>query len=128
MLNHQTLLEASNIAIYYNFVDDWIYVKWMGNSSVEEIKAGAEKILYFMKAQRCSKVLNDHSLRTGIWSESIDWIEKDWLPRMEAAGLKMMALVYPLDRYSQLSTDKAVAQITTNISFLTFHNIETAKD
>jgi len=97
------------ISIEFDAANQWLYVNWIGYQSEDTIKKGCEKILVAMKESGVSKVLNDNTKVIGIWTPASNWVGTNWLPRMEAAGLKQFAWVYSPSRLSQLSTNEAIS-------------------
>ncbi|HYF04374.1 MAG TPA: hypothetical protein VEC36_13405, partial [Patescibacteria group bacterium] len=85
-----------------------LFVDWKGFQLIESVKNGCEQILFFLKEHNCTKVLNDNTNVTGVWSGASEWVAMDWFPRMRAAGLKKFAWVYSPSYFSRMSTDKTL--------------------
>jgi hypothetical protein len=128
ILNHHILYESESVCIYHDFVEDWIYVDWIGEQTLDSIKTGCEKLLYFLVKERCHKLLNDNTRVTNIWSDAAEWIATDFAPRAAQAGLNFCAWVYSPDHFSRLSTDEVLEQQHTEIITIPFENLEVAKD
>ncbi len=122
----QSLFKASNVEIFYNPEEKFIYANWKGYQPIEAVKAGCEKLLEAMKAKSCSKVLNDNTLVQGTWHGAAEWAAADWFPRMNKAGLKYFAWVYSPSVFSQLSTDKTISS-AKNESIKTFGSFKDAQ-
>ena len=103
------LFAEKNIQIFYDDQEEWLYVNWVGFQTVTSVMAGCEKMLEYLKAYKCSKVLNDNSLVDGIWSGAARWGADSWFPRMREAGLEWFAWVYSPSVLSRLSTDKTLS-------------------
>jgi demethoxyubiquinone hydroxylase (CLK1/Coq7/Cat5 family) len=57
----EVLFEEANFKIGYNSEAKILHVNWKGEQNVQSIKRGCEKILEFMQARECIKVLNDNT-------------------------------------------------------------------
>lgn len=125
--HHKILHLGSHLGIYYHFLHDWIYADWTGEQTKESVQQGCELILQFMKAENCSKVLNDNSHVTSNWLEAAEWVALDWFPRMDAAGLKYFAWVYSPHTFSRLAADEALSFNSSTSNIIPFDDLNTAK-
>jgi hypothetical protein len=110
------LYQQTNITICHCPDDEWLYVDWTGYQSVEQVKQGCEQMLLYMIAQQTFDVLNDNTNVSGIWIGAADWVGSDWFPRMRAKGLRRFAWVYSPSRFSQISTNTALAVAPPNVA------------
>jgi hypothetical protein len=67
----EVLFEEANFEIGYNSETKVLLVSWRGEQNVHSMKRGCEKILEFMKARECIKVLNDNTQTVRPW-ESVE--------------------------------------------------------
>ena len=126
--NHRTLFETDFIRVYHNFVDNWIYSKWIGNHTLETVKSGCEQILLALQSEHCHKLLNEErEIDTFDWPGQ-DWVIGDFLPRLAKAGLKELAWVYSPKDFRRIATDKTIRNMPTGIIAIAFEDIEVAKD
>lgn len=123
----QTLLEAPNITISYNHLEEWLLADWHGNQDLASVQHGGHEMLRLMQAQRCHKILNDNTHVTSMWSEAAEWAGKVWFPLMAEAGLTHFAWVYSGNLYSRLSTDLTLQFTGISPLVSTFDDFETAK-
>jgi hypothetical protein len=63
----EILFEETNIEISYNPEAKTLHVNWKGNQTLGSMNRGCEKILEFMKARECCKVLTDNTLLSENW-------------------------------------------------------------
>lgn len=108
LARNELLYRESYIVIEYNYVEDWLYVNWRGYVNYDTVTAGCEKILHYMVARNCYKILNDNTNVEGIWSGASKWVGTDWMPRMRLAGLQCFAWIQSPSTLSQMSTNKAL--------------------
>ncbi len=125
MIDRILLLEP-HVTIHYNALDDIMYCDWTGEQNIHTVTDGCENILAFLSQYKCSKVLNDNTNVTSIWSEASQWVALDWFPRMSRAGCKFFAWVYSPNLYSKLSTDETLKYGTGDVITITFNNRDTA--
>jgi hypothetical protein len=128
----QRELEIRKKKLKYFFYDDyitieldpnnWLYVDWIGYQTEKSVMEGCEKILEALIHYKVSKVLNDNTRVIGIWTPAAEWVGANWLPRMEAAGLKQFAWVYSPSRMSQVSTDEAIKSTPLPSLIQTFYD------
>jgi hypothetical protein len=119
------LHEESYITIAYDYLNDWLYVDWIGDQDLTSVQTGCLMMLQFLKAERCRKVLNDNRRVTSMWADAAEWGGHEWFPAMADGGLEYFAWVYSPNVYSRLSTDLTL-QHTTRPVILTFDNLDTA--
>ncbi|MBF9236335.1 hypothetical protein I2I05_02900 [Hymenobacter sp. BT683] len=123
----QTLLDNPHVTISYDHLNEWIYADWHGNQDLASVQHGCREMLRFMVECRSSKVLNDNTRVTSMWSEAAEWGGTEWFPAMTDAGLKFFAWIYSPNVYSRLSTDLTL-QFTPDAPVVgTFDDIATAQ-
>ncbi|WP_018476586.1 hypothetical protein [Pontibacter roseus] len=125
-MKHIKLLTTDSLTIEYNAVDDYLYANWRGDFTKDTVQQGYEQILFFLKKERCHKLLDNHYEVQGLWLELTDWLAYDWHPRAEADGLLYHAAVYSQNHFSRLSTDQAVRMVRKGVvkGFETVENAE----
>ncbi|MGD1894998.1 MAG: STAS/SEC14 domain-containing protein [Cyclobacteriaceae bacterium] len=96
----------------YNETNHWLYTRWVGEVTVEEVKEGGEKMLEQVQLRSCSKVLNDNRDLTGSWDEANDWIQESWMPRMVAAGVTKFAHMISPDIFAALSVEEMATRVS----------------
>ncbi|MFN7140136.1 MAG: hypothetical protein ACK4UN_12445 [Limisphaerales bacterium] len=121
------LYQQSNIEIFHDQQNRWLYVDWKGYQTVGFVQGGCEQMLNFLVATGVNKVLNDNTNVTGIWIGASDWVGKDWMPRMCAKGLRHFAWVYSPSRLSQVSTDAALEAAKTPVIQM-FYSVAEAEE
>jgi hypothetical protein len=63
----EVLFEEANFEIGYDTETKILHVSWKGEQNVQSMKRGCEKILEFMQARECIKVVNDNTQTTQSW-------------------------------------------------------------
>lgn len=70
-MKQEILFEEANIEISYNPEAKTLHVNWKGYQTIESMNRGCEKILEFMKARECCKVLTDNTVLSDNWNSSV---------------------------------------------------------
>ncbi|MBC6988785.1 MULTISPECIES: hypothetical protein [Hymenobacter] len=120
------LYETDSISIYYDYAEEWLHVDWHGPQDYDSVTTGAMQMLQCLKDEQCTKVLNDNTLVTTMWSDASVWGGEVWLPLMAEAGCQYFAWVYSPNIYSRLSTDLTLQHSNAGVIVLTFDDIATA--
>ena len=81
------------LKIKYDHIENWLYTNWIGYPTPDNVAKGALAYLEMLKAYDLASVLNDNRNLVGRWDNSLDWVEKVWLPEAAKAGLKYFAHV-----------------------------------
>lgn len=90
------ILETPGIVIGYDSDNQWLYVDWRGEHTLESARECCLLMLDSLRRWPCHKILNDNSniLRTTVQlSEWSAW----WLNEMLVAGLHYIAWIFPRD-------------------------------
>ncbi|UYZ62696.1 hypothetical protein [Hymenobacter weizhouensis] len=125
-MSQRLLHQLPHISIYYDYLNDWLYVDWTGDQDLESVQGGCLLMLECLRQERCRKVLNDNTRVTSMWSDAAEWGGRVWFPAMTEAGLEYFAWVYSPNIYSRLSTDLTL-QHTTRPLIFTFDDLATAQ-
>jgi hypothetical protein len=81
-----------------------VVVNWIGFADDEELKAGMEAGLQLLKDKGATRWVANAANMEGGFEDSNDWLEQDWTPRAQAAGLQVVAFVVSQDVFNQFST------------------------
>ncbi|GGK82449.1 hypothetical protein ACD591_11170 [Rufibacter glacialis] len=127
-MNEKLLANEPYLLIRYDLVNDSIQAEWLGEQTEVTVREGCEKILKFLTAHRCFKLLNDNTKVTGMWSDAAEWVALDWLPRMAKAGCRFLAHIYSPDIYAKLSADKAISFGVKGVMVATFQGKGAAEE
>lgn len=95
-MNKQIIRNAQDEIFYEANLDQdngWIYVNWIGDVELEDVKRGTRAYLDLLAISGCRKLLNDNSLLTSNFLEINEWIEAKILPLAVQSGLRYMAHV-----------------------------------
>ncbi|KAA3436881.1 hypothetical protein [Rufibacter hautae] len=127
-MDGKLLAQDPHLTIQYDVINDTLTADWKGEQTEETVHDGCEKILQFMTAYRCVKLLNDNTQVAGMWSDAAEWVALNWVPRMEKAGCRFIAHVYSPDIYARLSVDKTIDFGIKGILVTTFQGKKAAEE
>lgn len=124
---HQ-LYEDDNLRVFYNKLQNRIDAKWTGFHNGESVQHGAMVMMAMLKANGCTKILNDNREVLGTWSDALEWVGKTWFPIVEKAGLRHFAWINSDDILSQFSAQKRADMAIGDVVLQFFSEIQSAED
>ncbi|GAB3844215.1 hypothetical protein GCM10028822_01270 [Hymenobacter terrigena] len=84
--------------------EGWLRATWRGFVDMQEALRGADKYLRTLQDLRNPCLLNDNVELMGPWFDSIEWLERVWVPQATAVGLRYVAHVVQADSLSDILT------------------------
>jgi hypothetical protein len=84
--------------------DQCLRATWTGLVGNHEAMQGAQAYLERVAAFPCAYLLNDNLALRGPWFNSVEWLERAWLPQAERLGLRYIAHVVQADTHSDILT------------------------
>lgn len=124
---HQ-LYEDDNLRVFYNKLQNRIDARWTGFHNGESVQHGAMVMMAMLKANGCTKILNDNREVLGTWSDALEWVGKTWFPIVEKAGLRHFAWINSADILSQFSVQKRADMAIGDVVLQFFSEIQSAED
>lgn len=97
---------ASTFLDLYLSEQGYLYADWKGYVNVNSVKEGCEAILNGLKETSCCYLLNDNRKVKGTWTQSIRWLETDFMPRMVDNGLQKIAYLYSSEKGARYSLNR----------------------
>ncbi|GAB3868190.1 hypothetical protein GCM10028824_12390 [Hymenobacter segetis] len=82
----------------------WLRATWRGFVDMQEALRGADNYLRTLQGLRNPCLLNDNVALMGPWFDSIEWLERVWVPQAAALGLRYVAHVVQADSLSDILT------------------------
>ena len=116
------LLETPHLTVADDPAAGWLYADWHGPQNMATVQHGGAALLRLLAAQGYTKILNDNTRVTTMWSEAAEWAGRDWLPTMEAAGLRHFAWIYSADVFASLSIDLTLQFVSGGVAIVPFGN------
>ena len=121
---YQTLFTSTFLDVFY-FKEGFIHADWKGYVNVHNVKEGCEAMLSWMKTTTCFYILNDNRKVKGTWTQSIKWLEMDFMPRLVNSGLIKIAYLYSTDQAAIYSLNRLL-EVNDQYEAQTFDTFEKA--
>ena len=82
----------------------WLRATWRGFVDMQEALRGADSYLHTLEQLHNPCLLNDNGELMGPWFDSIEWLERIWMPQATHLGLRYVAHVVQADALSDILT------------------------
>lgn len=96
--------DGSRCILTYDEANGWLRATWRGFVDMSEALRGADNYLRQLESLRCPCLLNDNVALHGPWFDSIEWLERIWVPQAVGMGLRYVAHVVQADSPSDTIT------------------------
>lgn len=106
----ETFYQEEDVTVYWDDINNWIYVDWRNIPSDKSVKNGCDKMLVLLSQKSCPFVLNDNRNVIGPWNSAAQWVAEDWFPRMISAGMKKFAWIQSSNVLSKFSARQSTAR------------------
>ncbi len=118
--------------VYYTAKHDsqgnWVHTSWIGFANYEESIEAVKTTMKLLKESRCPNLLSDNSQIKGAWSDTSEWLEKNWFNNVVSYGLRKHATVVSIDIFAQTSHESfEKSQEGNSILMRNFEDIDEAK-
>ncbi|GAB4399805.1 MAG: hypothetical protein OHK0053_20620 [Microscillaceae bacterium] len=102
--------------------------EWIGFiNDVESSKQAYLLMSEFLNQYRCEAILNSNKKQVGPWPKVDEWLAETWLPHMQMTGLKYFAHLHSRNLFTQVSAERAFANIPKGIFLEHFYEEEQAR-
>lgn len=108
--------------------DNWLRATWTGFINTEEAMSGATNYLQQVEPFHCPFLLNDNEALRGPWFDSIEWLEKAWLPQAQRLGLQYVAHIVQADTSTDILTLKCPQHVAGTLEMQLFHAVPEAEE
>ena len=105
----------------------WLRATWRGFVDMQEALRGADSYLRTLQGLRNPYLLNDNVELMGPWFDSIEWLERVWVPQATAIGLRYVAHVVQADSLSDILTVNFKQGTTGPIELQIFQQVAEAE-
>ncbi|GAA4315783.1 hypothetical protein [Nibribacter koreensis] len=119
--------EHAHISIFYDEINNWVYVKWAGHMNGEDVLMAAKAYLGLQEKWKCPNLLNDKSQVTGDWEDVNNWLEYEWLPDAVNLGLKRFAHVLSQNFQQMTSAKDMIERFSEYCEAALFWDVEMAQ-
>jgi hypothetical protein len=94
-MNLQHLCSAMRAEVYYDKTNQWVFVDWAGDLTLETVQHTCLGIARCFLNQYYPRVLNSNARVTSVTPEVPKWLAKGFLPLVSLTGIEQMAWVVP---------------------------------
>lgn len=119
------LLYKSDFLKLHEITPHVIHAEWCGYFSVELVQQGCEELYKFVVSQSCQYLLNDNRLVKGSFTQAMDYLKDDFMPRLVEAGIKKIAYIYSPDEGAKYSVNRLL-EVNTDYFGQPFNNYNEA--
>jgi stage II sporulation SpoAA-like protein len=103
------------------------HMEWQGWAKSQEFRAANDALVQAIVDHQGSKVLGDSRQIKVIQTADQDWVNRDWFPRILAAGLTRMALVLPNSGLAKMNIDDMVSRVAERLDTAYFASLDDAR-
>lgn len=92
----QHICSAPCAEIYFDYINDWVYIDWAGSLTLENVQHTCLQIGHYFLNHYYPRVLNNNEQVTSVSREVTVWLASEFLPALSITGVKQMAWVMPV--------------------------------
>lgn len=116
------------LTIYFDQQNKWVYNDWTGYVTPGNVLQGSLAVLAAIEKHGVTCGLNDNRNLVGRWDQSVDWIEREWVPRAVAAGLRYYAHVVDGSSFAAASSADMLNRVRDRFHMRIFQDFDAAQD
>lgn len=95
MMGLRYLLPATNVEVYFDETNKWVFVDWIGDLTLPIVQHACLGIARCFLDHHYPRVLNNNAQVTSLTPEVTAWLASDFLPAMRLTGVEQLAWVVP---------------------------------
>jgi hypothetical protein len=103
------------------------FIRWQGWAKPEEFRAANDALVEAIKDHGATRVLGDAGQMKVIQQSDQDWVNRDWFPRVLAAGLTRLAMVVPASGLAKMNIDAMVSRVADQLDVAYFATLGEAR-
>jgi hypothetical protein len=105
------------------------HIEWQGWANPAEFKAANNALIRAIREHRSSRILGDSRRIKAIQKSDQDWANREWFPRIIAAGLRQLAMVLPESGIALMNIKDIVSKVPgTDLEVAYFPTLEKARE
>jgi len=120
--------DESRCTLIFEESEQWFRATWRGYIDPAEAMRGATTYLNLAMDIPCSCLLNDNSALQGPWFDTVEWLERAWLPHAHRLGLRYIAHVVQADTHTDILTLSFPSSIRGQVELQLFHHVAEAEE
>jgi hypothetical protein len=104
------------------------HIEWQGWADPAEFAAANDALILALRQHGGSRALGDCRNMKVIKQSDQEWVRRDWIPRVLAAGLRRIALVIPKSGLAMMNVQETLSRVPgTKLDVAYFATIEEAR-
>lgn len=119
--------DGSRCVLVFEEQNQWLRATWHGLVDTAEATRGAESYLAKVGPFHCPYLLNDNLALRGPWFDSVEWLERVWLPHALALGLRYVAHVVQDDTQADALTLAFPQPLVGRLDLQLFEDVASAE-
>ena len=128
LINSLHFATGGDCQLTFDEAERWLRATWRGPISTGEAMQGAAAYLANAQPQPCAHLLNDNVHLRGPWFDSIEWLERAWLPQALRLGLRHVAHVVQADTKADILTLTFPHLVTGTLELQIFQAVPEAEE
>lgn len=103
------------------------HIEWQGWAEPAEFRGANDALVQAIKDHGATRVLGDSGQIKVIQKSDQDWVNRDWFPRILAAGLTRLAMVQPASGLAKMNIDDMVSRVAGQLDVAYFATLGEAR-
>ena len=128
LINFLEDADGSRCTLTFEEADGWLRATWRGYVDPAEAMHGAAQYLRHVGSLQCAYLLNDNVVLQGSWFDSVEWLERAWLPQAVQLGLRYVAHVVQADTHTDILMLTFPPGVSGVIELQLFHHVAEAEE
>lgn len=128
LLNSLSFRTGGQCVLSLEQADGWLRATWSGYITPGDAMSGAINYLAHVGPFHTLYFLNDNTNLRGPWFDSLEWLDRVWLPQAIQLGLRYIAHVVQADTHNDILTLVCPGQSTDVLELQLFDDVTSAQD
>jgi hypothetical protein len=128
LLNSLSFRSGGQCTLSLEQTDGWLRAVWSGYITADDAMSGALNYLAQVGPFHTLYLLNDNTSLRGPWFDSIEWLDRVWLPQAIQLGLRYIAHVVQADTHNDILTVACSVPIADVFDLQIFDDVASAQE
>jgi hypothetical protein len=128
LLNSLSFRTGGQCTLSLEQADGWLRAVWSGYITTDDAMSGALNYLAQVGPFHTLYLLNDNTSLRGPWFNSVEWLDRVWLPQAVQLGLRYIAHVVQADTHSDILTLTCQVPIADVFELQLFDDVASAQE
>lgn len=128
LLNSLSFRAGGQCTLSLEQTDGWLRATWSGHVTQSDAMSGALNYLAQVGPFHSLYFLNDNTNLRGPWFDSLEWLERVWLPQAIRLGVRYIAHVVQADTHHDILTRRYPVPVTDVLELQLFDDLTAAQE